>query len=136
MNTYTILADIVVLLHLAYVLYVLLGQVAIMAGYRFRWSWTRSPWFRISHVSMIGIVVVEALLSITCPLTTLETYLRLEGGQTVRDGSFIGRLAHDALFVSLDSATLTFLYCAFGFTVLVFLILSPIRWASHTSDID
>lgn len=136
MNTYTILADIVVVLHLAYVLYVLMGQAAIMVGYVLGWSWTRNKWFRLSHVSMIGIVVVEALLSITCPLTTLETYLRLEGGQTVRNGSFIGRFAHDLLFVTLDSATLTYLYCAFGGLVAIFLFLAPIRWNSRTAELE
>lgn len=83
MNVYTILADLVVVAHLAYVLFVVLGLVAILLGYAFGWSWVRNPWFRLTHVAMIAVVVFESLLSIICPLKTLEHYMRNAGGQNV-----------------------------------------------------
>ena len=71
-----LLADLVVVAHAAYVSFVVLGLVAILAGVAFGWKWVRNPWFRWIHISMIGIVVAEALAGIPCPLTVWERQLR------------------------------------------------------------
>ncbi|MEM8735511.1 MAG: DUF2784 domain-containing protein [Planctomycetota bacterium] len=134
MNTYTLLADVVVLLHFAYVLFVILGQLAILCGYFANWNWVRNKWFRLIHFSMIAIVVVESLLSITCPLTILEDYLRLEGGQSVSGSSFMGRCAHDLLFINLEPTQFTLLYVAFGTLVLLSFIIVPILWRKPRQD--
>lgn len=128
MNTlYRILADFVVTLHLTYVLFVLVGLLLILLGIPMKWKWVRNFWFRVTHLTMIGIVVVEALLSITCPLTTLENYLRTQAGESVRSGSFIGKLAHDLLFYQLPPNFFTPLYCAFGAAVVLAFALAPPR---------
>ena len=71
-----LLADLVVVAHAAYFSFVVLGLVAILAGIAFRWKWVRNPWFRWIHLSMIGIVVAEAIAGIPCPLTVWERQLR------------------------------------------------------------
>jgi hypothetical protein len=76
---------------------------------------------------MIGIVVVEALLSFTCPLTTLEDWLRAKGGQNIRSGSFIGRIAHDLIFWNAPPWVFTVSYCLFGVAVLLTFWLAPPR---------
>ena len=73
---YMLAADAIVVLHAGYVAFVVLGQLAVLAGILCRWTWIRNPWFRWLHLTAISIVVVEALLGIVCPLTTLETWLR------------------------------------------------------------
>lgn len=132
MSTYLLLADAVVVLHLGYVAFVVLGLLAVLCGYVMNWNWVRNPWFRGIHFSMIAIVVIESLLSITCPLTTLENYLRLQGGQTLTGGSFVGRMAHEILFFDLPPSFFTVAYCAFGACVLGTLWLVPIQF-SHKS---
>ncbi|MFN3192999.1 MAG: DUF2784 domain-containing protein [Aureliella sp.] len=132
MNTYTLLADIVVVLHFAYVMFVILGQVAILSGYFANWSWVRNKWFRITHFSMIAIVVIESLLSITCPLTILEDYLRLQGGQSISNASFMGRFVHDLLFINLAPSQFTLLYVVFGTLVLISFKFVPIRWRKNS----
>ncbi len=127
MNIYAFLADTVVAIHLAYVGFVVLGLLAILVGRLMNWRWIRNPWFRFTHLSMIGIVVVEALLSITCPLTTLEYYLRAEAGQSFNEGSFIGRLSHNVLFFDFPPQYFLVGYCLFGAVVLATLILVPPR---------
>ncbi|MCA9205881.1 MAG: DUF2784 domain-containing protein, partial [Planctomycetales bacterium] len=102
MNIYRLLADAVVTLHIAYVLFVILGLLVVLVGRLLHWTWIRNPWFRFVHLAMIGIVVVESWLKITCPLTTLEDWLRLQAGETVTDGSFIGRWMHDLLFLEAE----------------------------------
>ena len=96
---YGYLADLLVFVHVLYVGYVVVGQVAIMVAAPFRWEWARNPWFRFSHLLAIAIVAYEALNNIRCPLTVWEEQLRALGGQDMAAGqSFVGRLFHDLLF--------------------------------------
>lgn len=131
MNTYTALADLVTVIHLAYVLFVILGLVAVLIGFVLKWRWVKNPWFRLIHLSMIAIVVVESLMSITCPLTTLEYYLRRQGGQSLQGGSFVGRMAHELLFFDLPPQVFTVAYCTFGALVLATFLLVPPRFAQE-----
>ena len=64
---YQLLADFVVLVHLGYVLFVIFGQLAILLGALRRWQWIRNFWFRVVHLAMIAIVVVEAVLGNRLP---------------------------------------------------------------------
>ncbi len=125
MQIYSLLADFVVVIHLGYVAFVVLGLVLIVAGSLFKWSWVRNSWFRLIHLCMIGVVVVESLFTITCPLTTLESYLRSKSGQTSQSGSFMGRLAHDLLFYDLTPDFFTVAYCLFGAIVLATVLVAP-----------
>ena len=97
---YGILADVVVGLHLAYVSYVLLGQVAIIAAGTFKWQWGRNPWFRWTHLTAIAVVAYEAVMGIRCPLSEWEEALREMAGQATSAGeTFMGRVLHNMLFV-------------------------------------
>ncbi len=128
MNLYSVAADIVVFLHAAYVTFVVLGLVASLIGACLRWQWIRNFWFRVIHLSMIGIVVFEALMGITCPLTTLEHQLRVAAGQEANSGSFVGRWVHELLFFDAPPWVFTTVYCVFGAIVLATFILAPPRW--------
>ncbi|MCA9164769.1 MAG: DUF2784 domain-containing protein [Pirellulaceae bacterium] len=131
MNIYRLLADAVVTLHIAYVLFVILGLLVVLIGRLLHWTWIRNPWFRFVHLAMIGIVVVESWLKITCPLTTLEDWLRLQAGETVTDGSFIGRWMHDLLFLEAEPWVFTMAYTLFGAAVLLTLFWAPPRLAKQ-----
>lgn len=120
-------ADVVVILHAGYVLYVLLGQLAILLGIVRRWNWIRNPWFRWSHLAAIAIVVAESLLEITCPLTTLEQWLRRQSGSATYDGDFLGNCVHDLLFFDFAPETFTVIYTAFGLLVVGTFVLAPPR---------
>lgn len=124
---YQLSADLVILAHVGYVLFVLLGQLAILLGAVLRWEWIRNFWFRATHFAMIAVVVFEALLGIVCPLTEWEQQLRAAGGGTVQEGSFIGRLMHNLLFVEVSPTVLTVCYVLFGLLVLICLAWVPPR---------
>ncbi len=130
---YRFLADLIVVMHLAYVLSVILGLAAVILGWFLKWRWIRNFYFRIIHLLMIGIVVFEALFGIMCPLTTWEDDLRKAAGEDVTEGSFIGRLAHGILFVDLSEEALTVCYCIFGAVVLLTVFLIPPQWPWRTS---
>lgn len=125
---YSILADVVVVLHVAYIAFVVLGLVAILIGVLMRWQWVRNFWFRIVHLAMIGVVVVQALVGVLCPLTLLEQYLREKAGEVTYAGSFIGHWADELIFYDISAQAFTAIYCAFGAAVLATLLLAPPRW--------
>jgi Protein of Unknown function (DUF2784) len=102
MNGYAILADLVAVLHFAYICYVVFGQLAILVGWPLRWRWIRNPWFRVSHLVMILVVAAEAMVDFTCPLTTWELELRALAGQEV------GPEAADGFIASCIDSMMTF----------------------------
>lgn len=125
---YGILADLVVVAHFAYVLFVIFGLLAVLIGRIFRWEWTRRFWFRVVHLTMILVVVAEAWLGITCPMTDWENSLRALAGKATYTGDFIGRWAHELLFIDIPTSKLTPFYTVFGLLVLLSFVLSPPRW--------
>src|ERR1700753_660857 len=96
---YGYLADLVVFVHVLYVGYVVVGQLAIIVAAPFRWEWARNPWFRFTHLLAIAVVAYEALNDIRCPVTVSEEALPELAGRNVNAGkSFVGRIFHDLLF--------------------------------------
>lgn len=125
---YRLLADLTVIIHFAYVMFVILGLFAILAGWALRWNWIRNRWFRGIHLLMIGVVVLESWAGITCPLTTWEHQLRQRAGQETYQGDFIATWVHDALFFDAEPWVFTVCYSLFGGLVLATLFFVPPRW--------
>jgi hypothetical protein len=128
MSWYLFLADVVVFVHIAYVSFIVLGQLVILLGIALRWRWVRNPTFRVAHLIAILIVAFEAIVGIRCPLTTMEDKLREWAGQTVDSGTFIGRLLDGILFHTWPSYVFTLCYVGFAVLVLLTLTLAPPRW--------
>jgi hypothetical protein len=125
---YRWLADVVVVVHFAYVAFVIVAFGLILIGLALRWRWVRNFWFRTIHLLAIGIVAVQAVAGVLCPLTTLEAKLRTAAGETSAEGSFVGRWMHELLFVDAPAWVFTTCYCLFGAAVLLVLILAPPKW--------
>lgn len=126
---YGICADLVVAIHLCYVAFVVLGQVAIIVAAPLKWEWARNPWFRFTHLTAIGIVAYEAINKLRCPLTVWEEQLRELGGQ-VFNGSqtFTGRLMHNIMFIdNMPDVFFTTLYIAVFILVIQGLVMYPPR---------
>ncbi|MEY2407523.1 MAG: hypothetical protein QOF48_193 [Verrucomicrobiota bacterium] len=119
LSFYDLLADLVLVVHFAFVLFVLLGLIAIWVGGLLRWSWVRHFWFRLAHVLAIGIVVAESVGGMVCPLTTWEDKLRrLAGGGEFYGGSFVQYWVHRLMFFEASRSTFTIIYVTFFTTVL------------------
>jgi hypothetical protein len=132
---YGLLADLVVLAHVLYVAYVILGQVAIIVAAAARWEWGRNRWFRLTHLLAIAYVVYEQFMGLQCPLSKWEYQLRELAGQPF-DGSatFLGRLLHNLLFIDQyfeggkpPEAFFTVLYVAMLVIVVQGLLMYPPR---------
>ncbi len=114
---YSLLADLVVAIHLGYACFVLFGFLAVFLGILKRWTWTRNPPFRISHLACTALVAAEAAMGVTCPLTTLENNLLRTAGETGYDRSFIGNLMNNVLFYNAPESVFTTVYGPRGFHV-------------------
>jgi hypothetical protein len=90
------LADLILIVHFAFVLFVVGGLATIWIGAAAGWNWVRNFRFRIAHLAAICLVAAEALLGVVCPLTAWEDALRGAPG----DQSFIARWLHRVLFYS------------------------------------
>jgi hypothetical protein len=124
---FRIAADATVCFHMAYVLFVVLGQATVILGAICGWKWIRNTTFRLLHLLAISIVVIESWLGITCPLTTLENHLRAKSGATSYNGDFIANVVHNALFLELEPWAFTTMYSLFGLAVFVTLFACPPR---------
>lgn len=76
---YRLLADITLLLHLCFIVFVIFGGLLVLRR-RFV-LWLHLP-------ALVWGILIE-FFGITCPLTTLENYLRGLGGEAGYEGGFI-----------------------------------------------
>lgn len=81
MNAWSILADVLLILHFAFVAFVVGGFVVIWVGYFCRWPFVRNFWFRLAHLVAMGCVFLETLTGFVCPLTDWENQMRLRADQ-------------------------------------------------------
>jgi hypothetical protein len=65
-----LLADAVLAVHLALVVFVVGGLILIVAGNLAGWDWVNRPALRLLHAAAIATVVAEAWFGVACPLTT------------------------------------------------------------------
>lgn len=93
----TILAEVVLIAHLLLAAMITLGLIAIPIGGVLRWPWVRNRRLRLVHAGLMVFVALEAVLGITCPLTTIEHHLR--GSQAPE--FFLADLASDLLYWDL-----------------------------------
>jgi hypothetical protein len=114
-----LLADILLVLHASFVVFVVSGLLLIIVGKALAWSWVRNRWFRIIHLFCIGIVVVQSWFGIICPLTTLEMTLRAKGGSEGYEGTFISHWVGELLYYEAPAWLFVLVYTVFGMLVVI-----------------
>lgn len=118
-----LLADLLVVLHFAIVLFITGGLALVWIGTWRRWAWIRNPVFRYLHLAAIGFVAIEAALGYACPLTLWEDALRGEA----QSASFIGRWVRRALYYDAPAWMFTVLYAIWAAASVATLYLVPAR---------
>lgn len=116
---FTVLADITLFTHVLVVAFVIFGLVLTLLGRVLNWRWVRNPWFRIVHLLCIAVIASQAWAGVVCPLTTLEMWLREQGGGAVYAGSFIAYWLDQILYYDLPAWIFTTAYTSFGLLVLL-----------------
>ena len=77
------LADAILVVHFAIVLFITAGLPVIYLGAAAGWTWVREWRWRALHFAAILVVATESILGLACPLTVWEDALR---GHRAREG--------------------------------------------------
>ena len=85
---YRVLADVVVVVHFAFVVFIAVGGFLA-------WRWRRVAWLHLFSAAW-GVAIIA--IGFTCPLTPLEKGLRERGGEDAYDGGFIDRYIEGVVY--------------------------------------
>ncbi|MDT8375619.1 MAG: DUF2784 domain-containing protein [Mariprofundaceae bacterium] len=110
-------ADAILLLHVLFVAFVVMGLILIFVGKVRRWPWVRNLWFRVTHLLAIAIVTVQSWFGVICPLTTFEMALRSRAGDTVYATSFISHWLETLLYYQAPAWVFALCYTVIGAVV-------------------
>ena len=86
--TWRILADAVLVLHVAFIAFALLGGLLV-------WRWPRLAWL---HLPAAAWAAGIAFFGGICPLTPLENRLRVAGGEAGYEGGFIEHVVEGLIY--------------------------------------
>jgi len=111
---YSHTADVVLMTHVLFVAFVVVGLILVYVGSILSWQWVRNFWFRASHLVAIGVVVLQSWFGMICPLTTWEMHLRAKAGKSIYDGSFITHWLDQLLYYQAPSWVFIACYTVFG----------------------
>ena len=133
---YQLLADVVLSLHVAIVVFVVGGLVFIIAGNLRAWRWANALWFRAAHLTAIAVVIAEAWIGVVCPLTTFEMWLRVKAHATTYAGSFVEYWFQRILYYEAPAWVFALGYSLFGLAVVATWWYFPPRLnrRAHESD--
>ena len=111
---FVLLADALLITHLLFVGFVVMGLAAIYLGLVLNWSWVRNAWWRALHLISIGIVVFQSWLGIVCPLTIWEMALREKAGVETYSDSFVQHWLQSILYYNAPEWVFVVVYTIFG----------------------
>jgi len=126
-RTCQFVADLILLVHAAFVAFVVFGQVLIVLGVPGKWRWVRNFRFRLAHLLAIGFVVLEAWWGVDCPLTVWEHELRVRAGGDGYAGSFVEHWVQRIIFFEAPGWVFVLVYTVFAGAVVLTWFLAPPR---------
>jgi len=127
-HAYLWLADAILILHAAIVLFVVGALPLIWIGRLLKWQFVSNFSFRITHLVLIGFVAAQSALGAVCPLTIWESALRAKAGTDPRYAEgFIAHWVQWLLFYDCDAWIFNAAYIGFFLVVLVTFLLAPPR---------
>lgn len=115
---YLLLADAVLLVHVAVVLFIVGGLPLILIGNWRGWRWVNGKRLRLLHLGGIALVAIQAWLGQLCSLTLLESWLREQAGQAGYASGFVVHWVHHLLYYDAPLWVFTLAYSLFGLLVL------------------
>lgn len=95
---YSLLARVVLALHVGVILFNVGALVVISLGAWRGWRFVRIWWWRALHLAMLALVAVQALLARACFLTLWQSALQQRAGESASSAPLIARWVHDLIF--------------------------------------
>lgn len=120
---YQLLADMVLIAHLIFIVFVLAGGLLLL-------RWPRLVWLHLP--AMIWGVLVVAM-GWVCPLTPLENYFRAFAGGEIYQGGFIAHYLLPLIYPAGLTPTIQLLLAgvAIVFNVIVYTVIIRVRRRAH-----
>src|SRR5437773_642236 len=118
------LANAVVVVHLAYFMFVVSGFVGILIGALRHWPWIYNPWFRVTHLLSVMLILAEDVFHFSCLLNTAESALR---SAPVGQGpsSAVGYMLDQLLHHTISGRVLDGMYWTLGVVLFVLMFAVP-----------
>jgi len=125
---YRLIADFILIIHFAIVLFIVGGLALIWIGFALHWRWVTRWWFRSGHLAAMVFITIQSLADTLCPLTVWEQALRTRAGQQGYTESFVEHWVHRLLYYELPGWIFTLTYCAvLGLIIAAWIAVRPER---------
>ena len=108
----SVLADLVLSLHVLVIAFNVLGLVVIPLGAWRGWQFVRVLWWRALHVASLSLVAVQAVFARACFLTIWQSDLMQRAGERATEAPLIERWVMSAIFWPIPGWAFTALYVA------------------------
>ena len=123
-----LLADLLLVAHVAVVVFIVGGLLAIVLGGVLGWNWVRGFWWRVLHLAAMGFVAVGAVVGWICPLTVWEDALRRRAGEAAYGMGFVQYWLERLLYHDWPDWVFTVLYLVvFGAILAAWWLVPPRR---------
>lgn len=116
---YTLLADVVVILHMAFIVFVVLGGLLALV-----WRWV--PWL---HIPAAVWGALTEFLGLVCPLTPLENSLREAGTGEAYTGDFVSHYVLPLIYPA--GLTEAIQWVLGGIVVIINLVIYTYVWVAR-----
>ena len=120
----SLLADAILVLHVAVVAFVVGGEILFLIGAK-RWRWIRRRGLRIAHIALMLFIAVQSWLGQLCPLTVWEQALRRAAGERGYSEGFIEHWLSKVLYLHAPWWAFVLAYSAFAALVVATWFLVP-----------
>ncbi len=127
-DIYSFLADLILVCHTLFIVFVLAGFILILMGLGLKWTWIKNFWFRLAHLLAIIGVIVWPLTGRICPLTIWESRLRTAAGGRSHTGGFLQHYIHQFIYYDFPLWVFSILYLLFGMLVIIVWLVRPPQW--------
>ena len=116
-------------IHWGNIRFIVGGLILIWIGRWRRWRWVHNGWFRLAHLLTMGMVALQTVAMLPCPLSVWEWELRRMAGQVDQPRSgFIQHWVERLMYYELPSWIFAPLYIVFFILILYTVRAMPPRW--------
>ncbi len=124
MTGFEFLADLAMLAHAVFSVFVVLGFVLIAVGTVLGWQWTARKWFPRIHLAATLFVVVRSWVGLPCPFSAGEDNLRYHTAAICPLGNRVHEALHRLAFRGKDPHRFAQSTVLFGSLVLATFVLN------------
>ena len=111
-----IFSEIVLFFHFIVFLFITVSFFLIPFGYFQKWKWVKNKYYRLTHLVLMGVILIETILGFMCPLTILENFLR----NNIEVDNNLTQIIHQIMYWNLPNYQFIILYIL-SFSYLIFL---------------